>query len=70
MQKFKILLEQSLFGVCAALAEKMGIPVARVRLYFIYASCATLGSPILFYLIGAFWIRARRFLFRKATIFE
>ncbi len=70
MYKIKALLERSLFGVCAALAEKMGIPVSRVRLYFIYASCATLGSPILIYLIGAFWMRAKKFLFRKAALFE
>ncbi len=63
-------MEHSLFGVCAALAEKMGIPVARVRLYFIYASCATLGSPLLFYLIGAFWIKAKKHLFNGRPIFE
>ncbi len=54
-------LEQSLFGVCEWLGEKMGIASARVRLYFIYASFATLGSPLILYLVVAFWLNLRRY---------
>ena len=70
MKTLKTILEHSLFGVCASIAEKLGIPVAKVRLYFIYASFATLGSPLLFYLIGAFWIKAKKWLFQRSPIFE
>ena len=55
-------IEQSVFGVCAYLAQKMGIATYRVRLYFIYLTCATLGSPILVYLIIAFWLNIRKYL--------
>jgi hypothetical protein len=35
-----------------------------VRQYFIYTSFAGLGSPVLFYLIVAFWLNVRRYLRR------
>ena len=62
--KIKDILERSAFGVCSYLGEKMNITSARVRLYFIYLSFAALGSPILFYLILAFWVNIRRYMKR------
>lgn len=58
------IVEKSVFGVCSALGLKMGIAVSRVRLYFLYLSFVTLGSPIIFYLILAFWLNFRRYLRR------
>jgi phage shock protein PspC (stress-responsive transcriptional regulator) len=70
MEQFKSILERSLFGVCSYLGEKMQLTSARVRLYFIYLSFITLGSPILFYLFLAFWVNIRRYVKRhKDTIF-
>ncbi len=54
-------LERSAFGVCNYLGEKMGIASSRVRLYFIYISFATLGSPLLIYLFLAFWLNIRSY---------
>ncbi|MEY4934007.1 MAG: hypothetical protein RIS64_366 [Bacteroidota bacterium] len=70
MEQFKSILERSLFGVCSYLGEKMQLKSARVRLYFIYLSFITFGSPIIFYLFLAFWVNIRRYIKRhKDTIF-
>jgi phage shock protein PspC (stress-responsive transcriptional regulator) len=64
MAIIKDILERSAFGVCSYLGEKMNIASAQVRLYFIYLSFAALGSPIIFYLILAFWVNIRRYMKR------
>lgn len=64
MQYMTRWLEQSLFGVCEWLGEKMGIASSSVRLYFIYATFATLGSPVLLYLVAAFWLNIRKYMRR------
>ena len=62
MNKLKDQLEKSAFGVCSYLGEKIGIASSRVRLYFIYASFIALGSPLLIYLVLAFWVNIRKYL--------
>jgi len=62
MEYIKDQFEKSAFGVCSYLGEKMGVASSRVRLYFIYISFVTLGSPILFYLFAAFWLNVRRYI--------
>ena len=64
MTHFKDLLERSAFGVCSYLGEKMNISSSRVRLYFIYTSFVALGSPVVFYLVLAFWVNIRRYIKR------
>lgn len=65
MKDMKDLLERSAFGVCSYLGEKMGLASARVRLYFIYISFATLGSPLIFYIFVAFWLNVRNYIRSK-----
>lgn len=65
MNKLKHILERSLFGVCSYLGQKMGIASARVRLYFIYLSFVTLGSPVIFYLFVAFWLNVKKYIKRN-----
>ena len=65
MERLKYLLEKSAFGVCSYLGDKMGIASSRVRLYFIYLSFVTLGSPVIFYLFTAFWLNVRRYIRRS-----
>jgi phage shock protein PspC (stress-responsive transcriptional regulator) len=69
MNQFKDILERSAFGVCSYLGEKMNISSARVRLYFIYTSFLAIGSPIIFYLILAFWVNLRRYIKRHRDAF-
>ena len=56
------LLKQSAYGVCAYISEKMGIASSKVRLYFIYISFLTLGSPLIVYLFIAFWLNVRKYI--------
>lgn len=64
MKGIKDNVERSIFGVCSYVGDKMNITTSQVRLYFIYASFVTLGSPIIFYLIMAFWVNIRRYIKR------
>jgi len=59
---FKFLVESNAFGVCSRLGEKLGMPIKNIRLFFIYASCFTLGSPVIVYMIVAFWIKMRDYV--------
>ncbi|WP_461077066.1 PspC domain-containing protein [Spirosoma flavus] len=72
MNKIRYFLESQAFGVCSWLGEKMNISASSIRLYFIYTSCLTMGSPVILYLILAFWMEMRKHLRRHAhpTIWE
>lgn len=41
------LFELKLFGLCSWLGEKLGISATTIRMYFIYLSFFTFGSPII-----------------------
>jgi phage shock protein C len=57
--------EKKAFGVCTAIGKRMGISITTIRLYFIYASFLTFGSPIILYLSLAFWLNLRRSMRRR-----
>jgi len=59
--------ERSTFGVFAYLGEKFGIQSSKMRIYFIYVTFLTLGSPIVFYFIAVFWLNVKKYL-RKTYI--
>ncbi|MCS6795219.1 MAG: PspC family transcriptional regulator [Raineya sp.] len=65
-KKFKCFVEFHAFGVCTRLGEKMGMSISHIRLFFIYTTFLTMGSPIILYLILAFIMNIRRYL-RKAN---
>jgi phage shock protein C len=65
MEKVKYLVESKLFGVCAKIGEKLHFSASSIRIYFIYASFFTLGSPIIIYLVLAFWMEVRKHLRRN-----
>ncbi|MFO0321379.1 MAG: PspC domain-containing protein [Bacteroidota bacterium] len=46
--------EQQAFGVCEWWGEKLGIRTTKIRMYFIYLSFFTFGSPIIIYFMMAF----------------
>ena len=62
MVRLKYFVEHHVFGVCTRLGEKFGISTASIRLYFVYLSFITVGSPIIIYLVLAFWMNIRRYL--------
>lgn len=52
--KIKDFIEFKAFGVCASIGEHLGIATSKIRLWFIYVSFITMGSPIIIYMILAF----------------
>lgn len=62
MQKIREFLELNAFGVCSKIGEKLGIASSRIRLWFIYISFLTLGSPVILYMILAFWINIKNYI--------
>jgi len=66
IKKVQQFIENQAFGVCTRLGEIIELPTAQIRLYFVYASFLTFGSPIIIYLALAF-IRDFRRLLRKGS---
>lgn len=62
MNRFKNFVEWHAFGVCTAIGEKMGIATSRIRMWFIYISFLTMGSPIVIYMILAFWMNIKEYI--------
>ncbi|WP_462235137.1 PspC domain-containing protein [Ekhidna sp.] len=58
-------LEKYAFGVCTRLGEKLRIPTSSIRLFFIYTSFLTFGSPLIVYLGLAFIMNFRKLLRRR-----
>ena len=58
----KAFFEKQAFGVCAWLGEKLFIPSADIRKFFIYASFLAIGSPVIVYLILAFLLKLKQYL--------
>jgi phage shock protein C len=65
MAKLRYVVEGQLFGVCSKLGEKLNFSPSSVRTYFIYTTFFTFGSPIIIYLILAFWMEVRKHLRRR-----
>jgi len=61
----KNFLEKNLFGVCSYLGEKLGIASSHIRMFFIYATFLTLGSPVFVYMCIAFVLKLKNFIFSK-----
>ncbi len=63
--------EREWFGVLTRMGSKLGIPVAKLRVFFIYSTFATVGIFFLFYLILAFslWVKDI-FITRRPNVFD
>lgn len=62
MNQIKNFIEWQAFGVCAAVGEKMGIATTKIRMWFIYISFLTFGSPVVLYMVAAFWMNMKRYI--------
>jgi len=60
--KIKDFIELRAFGVCSDMGNRLGIASSRIRLWFIYISFLTLGSPVVLYMIMAFWKNMRNYI--------
>lgn len=65
MNNIRYTVENELFGVCSKLGEKLNLSASSIRVYFIYASFLTFGSPVIVYLFLAFWIEVRKHIRRN-----
>lgn len=62
IEYFRGIVEKNVFGVCQWWGERFSIKSSRIRLYFIYVSFITLGSPVLLYLAMAFLLEHKNYL--------
>ncbi|EOZ95208.1 hypothetical protein A33Q_3413 [Indibacter alkaliphilus LW1] len=62
MNQLKLFFEERAFGVCSKLGEKFNFPIDSIRLFFIYSSFITLGSPIILYVSMAMMMKVRKYL--------
>jgi len=53
------------YNVCSRMSKRLHLNPEIVRLYFIYISFVTLGSPIIIYLFLAFWLRFKDYLYQS-----
>jgi len=67
MKKLQNFFEDKAFGVCTRLGEKLGIATSSIRLFFIYTSFLTFGSPVIIYLALAFIMNIRKHLRRRSN---
>lgn len=65
--KLKFFFEKYGFHVSSRLADKLGMRVTSVRLFFIYISFVTVGLGFGVYLTLAFWIRLKDLIRAKRT---
>lgn len=70
MKTIQFFVEKQVFGVCSRIGEVMGISSNIIRMYFIYTSFLTFGSPIIIYLALAFWMNVRRYVRRGTRLKE
>nr|WP_236017280.1 PspC domain-containing protein [Roseivirga sp. E12] len=65
MERIQQFFENQAFGVCTKLGEKLNLSTSSIRLFFIYASFLTFGSPLIIYLGLAYVINFRKHLRRR-----
>ncbi len=66
INRFRYLLEYRLFDVCSAMGNRLGISIQCIRMWFIYISFFTFGSPIIIYFILAFWREMKSYITRAS----
>lgn len=70
-RNFRHWFEQNGFAVCTRLADGLGMKVKSVRLFFIYASFATLVGGFVMYLTLAFWLKLKDLIYTKrSSVFD
>ena len=62
LDRLKTFFESQAFGVCAYLGDRLKLPVAHLRLSFIYITFLGFGSPVLLYFGIALLLKLRNFL--------
>lgn len=61
-QKMHELCDTNLFGILSYTGERLGVASTRIRMFFIYISFLTFGSPVFIYLALGFLINLNRYI--------
>ncbi len=67
INKIKYFFEKHGFAVSSRLADRLGMRAKNVRLFFIYITFATFGISFVIYLITAFLLKLKDFIYTKRT---
>ena len=67
VQVIKDFFEKQAFGVCTWLGEWLEMKTSVIRLFFIYACFLTAGSPLILYMILAFWLKLKNYVRNRRT---
>lgn len=71
IERIRSFFEKNGFEVSSRLGQRMGVRADLVRLFFIYTSFVTFGSPVILYLTLAFMMRTKDYLLqRKVSVFD
>lgn len=69
--QFRHNIEREWFGVLTRLGTKIGVPVSKLRVFFIYSTFATAGFFFLIYLVLAFFLWLKDiFITRRPSVFD
>ncbi|MAQ76273.1 MAG: PspC family transcriptional regulator [Aquimarina sp.] len=67
LYNLRLFLERNGFYVSSRLADRLGMRAKNVRLFFIYATFATVGLGFVVYLTLAFWLKLKDLVYTKRT---
>lgn len=65
VDSIKSFFERQAFGICEFWGERFKIKSANIRLFFIYTSFLTAGSPVIIYLVLGFWMRLKKLVWKQ-----
>jgi len=65
VDSIKTWFEKQAFGICEWWGEKLHIKSSNIRMFFIYTSFLTIGSPLIIYLIMGFVMNLRKLMRRQ-----
>ena len=71
VQDIKNYFEKQAFGVCTRIGERLQMRTSVIRLFFIYTSFLTIGSPLIIYMILAFWVKMKNYVHsRRSSVWD
>lgn len=69
--KIKFYFERKWLGVLSRFGNRLGLPISKLRVFFIYSAFATLGFSFVIYLFLAFllWLKDL-FITKRPSVFD
>jgi phage shock protein C len=65
VDSIKTWFEKQAFGICEWWGERLSIRSSNIRIFFIYTSFLTIGSPLIIYLVMGFVMNLRKLVRRQ-----